>query len=524
MAADRGSHVLSARRYAVSETVDAVVIGTGAGGAPLTARLAQAGLSVVALEAGRSFQPDDHTPDEVAADIYWLEERLSGGATPTAFGSNNSGMGIGGSTLHWGAFCPRPDPRDLELRTLTGEGADWPIDHADLVRYIEEVEQFTGVSGPSNYPWDAGRHYAYPPVARNASADAMARGCALLGITATDAPAALVSRDHDQLHWGQRQACVNCGACHQGCRTAAKTSMDITYLPLAVAHGAEIRAGARVLSFEFDDSGRISAVVYRQDGEHHRQRCSSVFLCAGGVETPRLLLNLGIANSSDQVGRNFMAHVATQVWGHFDADMRMNRGYPSSLISEDMVRASDAGHAGGYLIQSLGVLPVNLATMLTRGAGMWGEQLQTTLRGYNRMAGIGINGECLPHDDNRLTLSDEVDAFGQRKARIDFSYHANEQALDRHARGMLTDIWQAAGASGIFAADRSAHTIGTCRMGTDGDTAVVDSDGRSFDVPNLLICDNSIFPSALAANPALTIMALSLRTADRFLASDRLRS
>jgi len=520
MANPGGARVVKTVRYDAATPVDAVVIGTGAGGAPLTARLAKAGLSVVALEAGRAFRPDDHVADEVAADIYWMEERLSGGTTPTAFGSNNSGMGVGGSTLHWGAFCPRPDPRDLLLKTLTGEGADWPIGHGELIRYIEEVERFTGVSGPAGYPWDTTRRYAYPPVPRNAAADAMARGCAAIGIVATDAPAALVSRDHEQPHWGQRQACVNCGTCHQGCRNAAKTSMDTTYLPFAAAHGADIRAGCRVLSFEFDRAGRIAAVVYQQDGEEHRQRCSTVFLCAGGIETPRLLLNLGIANSSGQVGRNFMAHVATQVWGRFDADMRMNRGYPSSLISEDMMRPGDAGCAGGYLIQSLGVLPVNLATGLARGAGMWGERLESMLRGYNRLAGIGINGECLPHPDNRLTLASETDAFGHRKARIDFSYHANEQAIDRHARRTMTAIWAAAGAQDVLAVDRSAHTIGTCRMGHDGDDAVVDPDGRSFDIPNLLICDNSIFPSALAANPALTIMALSLRTADRFLAAE----
>ncbi|MCT8003632.1 GMC family oxidoreductase [Sphingomonas sanguinis] len=505
--------------YDGRDVVDAVVIGTGAGGAPLLARLAKAGLSVVALEAGRAFRPNDHVADEVAADIYWMEERLSGGADPTAFGSNNSGMGVGGSTLHWGAFCPRPDPRDLMLKTLTGQGADWPIPHAELTAYIEEVEDFTGVSGPAHYPWDDTRRYAYPPVARNASADAMARGCAALGITATDAPAALVSRDRDQPHWGQRQACVNCGTCHQGCRNASKTSMDTSYLPYAVAHGAEVRSECRVLSLDRDHAGRIDAVIYHQAGEERRQRCRAVFLCAGGVETPRLLLNLDLANSSGQVGRNFMAHVATQVWGRFDDDMRMNRGYPSSLITEDMMRPAEAGCAGGYLIQSLGVLPVNLATGLARGAGLWGERLQHLLYGYNRMAGIGINGECLPHDDNRLTLSDERDGFGHRKARIDFSYHDNERAIDAHSRRTMTAIWAAAGAQDIFAVDRSAHTIGTCRMGEKGDEAVVDADGRSFDIPNLLICDNSIFPSALAANPALTIMALSLRTADRFLAS-----
>ncbi|GAA3268584.1 hypothetical protein GCM10020258_40170 [Sphingomonas yabuuchiae] len=275
------------------------------------------------------------------------------------------------------------------------------------------------------------------------------------------------------------------------------------------------------MSFEFDQHGRIDGVVYHQGGQEHRQRCRAVFLCAGGVESPRLLLNLGLANSSGQVGRNFMAHVATQVWGRFDDEMRMNRGYPSSLISEDMMRPADADCVGGYLMQSLGVLPVNLATGLARGAGMWGTRLQSILRNYNRMAGIGINGDCLPHPDNRLTLSDETDAFGHRKARIDFSYHANERAIDQHSRRVMTAIWEAAGAQDIFAVDRSAHTIGTCRMGDNGDEAVVDADGRSFDIANLWICDNSVFPSALAANPALTIMALSLRTADRFLASGR---
>ncbi|MBW6530440.1 GMC family oxidoreductase [Sphingomonas sp. RRHST34] len=504
---------------AAADTADVVIVGSGAGGAPLAARLAEAGVSVVVLEAGRAFRPDDHVADELAADIYWMEERLSGGADPTAFGANNSGMGVGGSTLHWGAFCPRPDARDLRLRSESGQGEDWPIAHDELIGYVDAVERFIGVSGPARYPWDAGRRYELPPVARNAPADAMARGCAALGIAATDAPAALVSRDRAQPHWGERQACINCGTCHQGCRTAAKATTDTSWLPLAVAHGAEVRAECRVVDIERGGSGRVSGVVYVRRGERRRLACRALFLCAGGVETPRLLLNLDLANSSGQVGRNFMAHVATQVWGRFDADMRMNRGYPSSLITEDMMRAADADHAGGYLIQSLGVMPVTLATNLARGTGLWGQALVDLLDDYNRLGGIGINGDCLPSDDNRLTLADETDAYGLRKARIDFSYGPNERAIDAHARKTMTAIWEAAGARDIFAVDRSAHTIGTCRMGSDGDRAVVDADGRSFDIDNLFICDNSVFPSALAANPALTIMALSLRTADRLLAT-----
>jgi len=504
------------RRHANDDVVDAVIVGTGAGGAPLAARLAAAGLSVVMLEAGRGFTPTEHTPDETDADIYWMEERLSGGDTPTAFGANNSGMGVGGSTLHWGAFCPRPDPRDLQLRTMTGQGEDWPIAHDALIGYVEEVEQFIQVSGPADYPWDPARRYPQAACARNAPAHAMARGCAALGITVTDAPAALVTRDTVAPAWGQRQACVNCGACHQGCRVASKATTSVTYLPLAFSHGAEIRARCRVIDVERDGRGRVTAVIYREDGVDRRQRCRALFLCAGGIETPRLLLHLDLANSSGQVGRNFMAHVATQVWGRFDEAMTMNHGYPSSLITEDMVRPAGADFVGGYLIQSLGVQPGTIANTLAR-SGIWGPRLVQLMDDYNHLAGIGINGECLPSERNRLTLSDETDAFGIAKARVDFSYGENETRIDRHAISVMSQVWEAAGARDIFAAQRSAHTIGTCRMGTAGDAAVVDHAGRSFDVDNLYICDNSIFPSALAANPALTIMALSLRTADLFL-------
>lgn len=506
------------RRYAEADEVDAVVIGTGAGGAPILARLAQAGLSVVALEAGRHWQPTEHTPDEIdAQSLYWMGERLAGGTDPEAFGGNNSGIGVGGSTLHWGAFCPRPDARDLRLASDQGVGVDWPLTLDELLPYLVEVERFIQVSGPADYPWDPSREYPLPPVARNASADLMARGCDALGIRYTDSPAAIVSRDVEQPHFGTRHGAINSGATHQGDRVASKASMDVTYLPLAVAHGAEIRAEAMVHGLERDAAGRITAVVYRQDGVDHRQATRAVFLCGGGVESARLLLNLDLANSSGQVGRNYMAHPAAQVWGRFDEPTRMWRGWPSSLVSEDPVRVPGADFAGGYLMQSLGVLPVTLATSMAR-SGIRGERLMDLLDHYDHFAGIGVNGECIPAESNRITLVDETDEVGLRRARIDFSYSDNERALERHAVATMRSIWDAAGAKDVFVLARSAHAEGTCRMGDDRDTAVVDRDGRSHDIDNLYICDNSVFPSSLIANPALTIMALALRTADRFLA------
>lgn len=510
------------RRHALTDVVDAVVIGTGAGGAPLLAKLAQAGLSVVALEAGRNHDPEQFTADEVAAgEIYWLDERLSAGAMPQAFGGNNSGTGVGGSTLHWGAFCPRADPRDLLLRSEQGVGTDWPLDYAALVPFYEEVEAFLGVSGPPSYPWEPARRYPLPPVPLNAPAEAMRRGCDSLGVRTSHAPVAAVSRDFEQADHGMRHACIACGYCHQGCRTGAKASMDVSYLPLALAAGAEIRPACRAHGLERDAAGRITAVIYREGGVDKRQRCGAVFLCAGAIETPRLLLHLGLANASGQVGRNYMGHVATQLWGTFEPEMRPNKGFPASLISEDMLRAPDADFAGGYITQSLGIVPVTWASQVARGRGLWGQALVDAVDGFNHVAGIGINGDVLACDTNFLELADEVDALGMRKPLIHFGYGENERRMSRHAVRFMTAVWEQAGANDIWSMDRAAHTIGTCRMGRDADSAVVDPFGRSFDVENLWICDNSVFPSSLAANPALTIMALSLRTAGQFLSKQK---
>ncbi|WP_128912136.1 GMC family oxidoreductase [Granulicella sibirica] len=511
------------KQYSTNDIVDAVVIGTGAGGAPLLARLALAGLKVVAIEAGKWWDPADFATDEKAqGGIYWQGERISGGGTPTAFGGNNSGTGVGGSTLHWGAFVPRADARDLRIRTEFGVGADWPLTAEELLPYYVQVEGFLGVSGPEDYPWDPARRYPLPPVALNAPAQAMEKGFRALGLRTAEAPVAVVSRDYSQPGYPLRHACVNRGYCHQGCRNGAKASMDVTYLPVAIGAGAEIRAESFVLDIERDAAGLVTAVVYRHDGQDVRQRCRAVFLCGGAVETPRLLLNRGLANGSGLVGRNFMAHVATQVWGTFAESMRMNKGFPASLISEDLMRAPDADYPGGYIVQSLGVVPVTFASQVARGRKLWGKALVDYLDQYNYLGGIGMNGDCLPDERNALTLSNEVDGFGVPKVLVRFSYGEAEKAMSAHGEKVMTEAWKAAGATDVWTFQRSAHVIGTCRMAGNERDGVVDSFGRSFEIPNLWICDNSVFPSSLAANPALTIMALSLRTADRFLSTPTL--
>lgn len=508
------------RRHLPSEIVDAVVIGTGAGGAPLMARLAAAGLSVVALEAGRHWSPaDDFATDETEQNkLFWTDERLSGGDDPIAFGKNNSGIGVGGSTLHYTAYTPRAQPDDFALHSEFGVGVDWPIGYDVLAPYYDQLEAFLGISGPSPYPWGPQRP-AYPlrPLPLNAAAQLMQRGCAAVGVRTSPAANAALSGSWYQPGHGWRPACTNRGFCQAGCSTGAKASMDVTFIPLALAKGCELRSESFVTGFERAADGALSGVVYVRDGVEERQRCRHVFLCAGAIETPRLLLIHDLANASGQVGRNFMAHTGRQVWGRFDVPTFPYKGIPGALISEDTHRPADADFAGGYLLQSIGVMPVTYAGQVARARGLWGRALSEHMQGYHHVAGINILGECLPSPGNQVTLSDELDTRGLPKPVISFTSGENERRLTAHADAMMRAIWQAAGAHDVWAFNRNAHIIGTCRMGSRPADAVVDADGRAFDVPNLTICDNSVFPSALAVNPALTIMALSLRTADRFL-------
>ncbi len=509
------------KTYNTTETVDAVIIGTGAGGAPLMARLAAAGLKVVALEAGVAWNPAaDFATEETAQEaLFWRDERLSAGKDPLAFGANNSGIGVGGSTLHYTAYVPRAHPDDFRLHTDFGVGVDWPIGYEDLSPYYDEAEQFIGVSGPEKYPW-GGLHkkpYPLPPLPVNAAGQLMQRGCEKLGIKTSPAPNAALSAPFFQKHIGWRPACTNRGYCQAGCSNGGKSSMDVTYIPLAVHYGAEVRPGAYVTGMERDAGGTISAVIYRQDGVECRQRCSAVFLCAGAIETPRLLLLTGLANSSGQVGKNFMAHTGIQLWGQFEDITNPWKGIPGAVISEDTHRPKDADFAGGYLLQSIGVMPVTYALQVARGRGLWGEKLKAHMRGYTRTAGINILGDCLPYHHNFLELSEELDGRGIPKPRIYFTAGENEKRMTAHAEKTMRAIWEAAGAVDMWAFPRYAHIIGTCRMGNSPEDSVVDGSGRSHDIPNLFISDNSTFPSALAVNPALTIMALSLRTADLFL-------
>ena len=238
---------------------------------------------------------------------------------------------------------PAPNPTIFRFIPILAWVTTGPFGFDQIEPYYEEVEQFLGVSGPSAYPWGPARKqpYALGPLPINGAGQLMERGCKELGIKTSPAANAALSAAYYQEGVGHRPACTNRGFCQAGCNIGAKASMDVTYIPLAIHYGAEIRPECFVTQLPKNASGKSAEVIYIRNGQEERQRCRYVFLCAGTIETARLLLLNDLANSSGQVGRNVMAHPGLQIWGEFDEDVRPYKGIPGALISEDTHRPKD---------------------------------------------------------------------------------------------------------------------------------------------------------------------------------------
>src|SRR5687767_459137 len=243
------------------DEVDFCIVGAGAGGGVLGAKLAEAGFSVVILDAGPHWNPvKDFVSDEISSRaLFWTDERITGGDNPVELGSNNSGRGVGGSTVHYSMVAMRAHPEDFRRRSLDGEQPaadlrDWPLSFDQLEPYYEEVEHDLQITGPVFYPWGR-RRRRYPQREHelNASARVLVYGCSALGIPVAPAPVATLSAPHEK-----RPPCVYRGFCNYGCTTNAKSSILVTYVPRAIAAGAEVRPGCMAAQVAHDAQGRAT--------------------------------------------------------------------------------------------------------------------------------------------------------------------------------------------------------------------------------------------------------------------------
>ncbi len=509
------------REYSESEPVDFLIIGTGAGGGTLACRLAEAGFSVIGLDAGPWFRPlEDFASDEAEqTKLYWTDDRITAGENPVQLGSNNSGRAVGGSTVHFAMVSLRFRPEWFKSRTWLGYGADWPIDWREMWHYYREVEEALKIAGPLQYPWGPPRpRYPYRAHELNAAALALAEGCEALGISWTETPIATLSAPR-----GLAPPCVYRGFCVTGCSTNAKQSALVTWIPRAVAAGAEIRDHAMAGRVEVDGNGRVTGVHYHRGGGWHFQKARNVVVAGYAIETPRLLLNsatdrypAGLANSSGLVGKYFTVQSNQAVWGLSAKEIRAYKAPPSLALTEHWNYDDNKDFFGGYAYMSQGPLPQLWARTQADAHGLWGEALMREMENYNQQVGLKMVGEMMPQEGNRVTLDDATDQYGLRIPKVEYSWCDNDRAMIRHAMGFMRRALEAIDCREIWDQDNdTCHMNGTARMGDDPRTSVVNADCRTWDIPNLWICDGSVFPTVGGVNPSLTIQAIACRTADR---------
>jgi choline dehydrogenase-like flavoprotein len=498
-----------------------VIIGSGAGGGTLGTELALKGVKVVMLEAGKRHEMEDFVNNEWESfvQLAWTDMRTTSGNWRVAKDFSNLPAwivkSVGGSTVHWAGASLRFQDHEFKTKSVYGDvkGAnllDWPLTLAELDPWYAKAEDRMGVT----------RTHGIPGLPGNNNFKVLEAGAKKIGLTDVHTGnMAINSQPRDG-----RGSCQQIGFCFQGCKSGAKWSTLYAEIPKGEATGKlEVRPESYVVRIEHDAKGKVTGVVYfDKDGKEQRQKARIVAVAGNSIESPRLLLNSaggsfkdGLANSSGQVGKNYMRHMTGSVYATFPKPVRMWRGTTMAGIVRDEARNDPSrGFVGGYELETLSLGIPFMAAFLDPGA--WGREFTSALDSYENMAGMWIVGEDMPQESNRITLSSAKDKFGYPVANVHFDDHANDIAMRNHAYAQGRAIYDAVGATRTFPTTPypSTHNLGTNRMSEKPRDGVVNSFGQAHDVKNLFVSDGSQFTTGGAENPTLTIVALALRQAD----------
>ena len=536
-------------KYKTSDEVDFVVVGSGAAGGIITKELSENGFRVVVLEQGPYLTEADFTHNEIKVlneDLLTNHPKLQ----PNTFRKTPDekakpqralvyGRLVGGTSVHFTANFWRFHEIDFVERSKVGPIAgtgftDWPITYADLEPYYTKVEWEIGVSGlagASTFDPPRSKPYPMPPLPTKCSGVIFEQAARKLGWHPFPAPMAILSQPR-----AGRSACINCGFCLAfGCEVGAKSSSLATAVRMAEKTGrCEIRPDSYVHRIELDGNGRATGAVYFDEQRNvHLQKAKAVVICANGAETPRLLLLSankqfpnGLANSSGLVGKYLMLNSGGISMGVFDEPLNDYKGFAVSRILHDFYEldAQKVGfYGGGGMDARFDVTPINFALgSLPPGSPRWGKEFKATLaHNFTRTMEIFGHGTSLPLETNSFSLDPDLkDAWGLPALRMTYKDHPDDLKLANwlNARGL--ELLDAAGAKQKwnFPAQEqqfAVHLLGTCRMGNDPKTSVINSDHRTHDVKNLFLCDGSSLVTSGRGQPTMTIEALAFRAADR---------
>ncbi len=526
-------------------TPEVVVVGSGVAGSLIASRLAERGARVLILEAGapvdrgqavRLFQdamiktpesgypvvpqamfPLSHDPNN------WLVQ-----AGPETFKSTYLKV-AGGTTWHWLGSCPRLLPTDFSMRTTYGRSVDWPISYNTLEPWYLAAEHELGIAGNNDHDLGSPRSGGYPMPEIPASyldrvvAEALRDSPYQVRTT----PQARNSEFRQQ-----RPACCGNASCIPVCPIGAKYDAGV-HLKRAEAAGAQLLAQSTAVRLGADENGRITTVTYRRwDGSEGQVKAGLVVLACNAIETPRLLLNSrsdrypqGLANGSDQVGRNLMDHPVQLSWALTHEALYPYRG-PNSTSGIENLREGEFRRERSALRLEIGndgwswPIGAPYSTVETLIQDGWhGVELDHRLaERTSRELRIAALTEQEPHAHNRVTLDPELtDVYGVPRPRIHYQVEPYVSEAFAVARDTHDDIFRRIGVSEWHHANEffgAGHILGTTRMGHDPKHSVVDASLRSHDHPNLFIVGGGAFPTGGTANPTLTIAALALRAAE----------
>jgi choline dehydrogenase-like flavoprotein len=539
-------------KYKTSDEVDFVIIGSGAAGGILAKELSTNGFRVVVLEQGPYLTESDFSHNEIeilAQDKLTNHPKLQ----PNTFRKTPDekakpqralvyGRCVGGTSVHFTANFWRFHEIDFVERSKIGPISgttftDWPITYADLEPYYTKVEWEIGVSGLAGAsPFDPPRSkpYPMPPLPVKSSGVIFERAANKLGWHPFPAPMAILSQPRPG-----RSACINCGFCLAfGCEVGAKSSSLATAVRMAEKTGrCEIRPNSYVHRIETDANGRaVGAVYFDEQRNTHLQKAKAVVVCANGAETPRLLLLSankqfpnGLANSSGFVGKNLMLNSGAISMGVFEHPLNDYKGFAVSRIFHDFyeLNVQKVGfYGGGGIDARFDMTPIGFAMGgLPPDTPRWGKDFKAALsHNFTRTMEIFCHGTSLPLENNSFSLDPDLkDAWGLPALRLTYKDHPDDLKLVNWLNVRAQELLDAAGAEKKWSYPAqeqqfAVHLLGTCRMGNDPKTSVINADHRTHDVKNLFLCDGSSLVTSGRGQPTMTIEALAFRAADRITA------
>ena len=533
--------------------VNAVIVGAGAGGGVVAKELSAAGLSVVLIERGGWASFDDHDRDELLSQRTTVlgnafgpdDERYrrvvvnDDGSTKIVYASendyNNVAACVGSGTVSYGAMAWRFMREDFRMKSIYGhvEGStleDWPIGYEDLEHCYEKAEWEIGVSGDATQnPFAAPRKkpYPMPPFSYNKEAKMLESSMKRLWLHPFPIPML-----RNSVSYNGRAVCVRRrSCCGFACPINAKSGTHNTVIPTALSTGnCELRTNCIVSELVIDERGKITGVIYFDKDNHKQEQTADIIvISASATETPRLLLNskskqypAGVGNRYDWVGRNFQGHAYTGAFGLFEEDIFDDVGPGATIAISDFSHHNPGIIGGGILANEFTRLPYYFTGIRPPGSPKWGKAHKEFQRKYFRK-NVQVVGPIqeMPFFDSRVQVDPSVkDYWGIPVVRLSGHRHPKDvegcKFLSSKAEMILKEAgashtWQSVGGRGLSGGQ---HQAGTCRMGNDAQTSVVDKYGRVHDTPNVFVADASLHVTNGGFNPALTIMALGYWVAE----------